>query len=151
MRLSNRIKAPLVGFVVLVSLLFGVGMTTRTVHAATWHNGTPTALRGTWKTKTLLMGPGIKTKLYWQLGQSYMISGGGPGDGFAANHTSYHHKAGSRYYYVRGREQLYTANHDIYYYRFYKVGRKLKATNYLSYSYGKFAKGYGSDGYVYYK
>lgn len=151
MRSNKHIKMLLIGMIASMELLLGEGMTAPTAHAATWHNGTPTVLRGTWKTKTLTVGPGIKTQLYWKLGKSYMMTGGGLGDGLSTNRTAYHHKAGSRYYYVRGHENINTAGHEVEYYRFYKVGNKFKATNYLRYYNGKFSKGYASEGHVYYK
>ncbi|KRM47570.1 hypothetical protein FC51_GL000043 [Lentilactobacillus parabuchneri DSM 5707 = NBRC 107865] len=51
--------------IVAVSSLGLMGAATMTTQAATWHQGTPTALRGHWKNKTINVGKyfGVK-KLY---------------------------------------------------------------------------------------
>lgn len=149
MGLNKHVKALLLAVTASTGLLIGVSTAgTTTAHATTWHKGTPVALRGTWETKPVSQ---YKFRYNFILGKSTLSSGGGPGDGTHLKQTAYHHKAGSRYYYVRGHEWLYTAGHDLYYYRFYKVGNKFKATNYLHYYNGKFIKGYGPEGHLYYK
>lgn len=148
MTLTKRIKGLLIGTATVLGLAITAGTTATTAHATTWHKGTPAAMRGTWKTKVKSYAGTHYTIV---LGKTTMSTSGGMGDGLMTNRTSYHHKAGSRYYYVRGHERVNSGGKDVYYLRFYKVGHKMKYVQYLSYVGGRYFKFHPTDGYVYYK
>lgn len=128
MKLVNRWQLFLASLIAALSLGLGFGTT---AYATTWHKGTPSALRGTWKTKSIAVA-GTHYRLKLSIGKDSITNGGGFGDPTWTNHQSYHHKSGSAYYYVKGHEKVYTGGKEIFYYKFHKVGHKLHMMNYLT-------------------
>lgn len=124
----NRWKLFLAGLVAALSLGLGLGTT---AHATTWHGGVPSALRGTWKTKSIAV-MGTYHRFEIRIGKASIVDAGGFGDPTWTNHQSYHHKSGSAYYYVKGHEKMYTGGREMIYYKFHKVGNKLHMMNYLT-------------------
>lgn len=128
MKLFKQGKLLLAGFVAALGLAIGFGTT---AHATTWHRGMPSALRGTWKTKSITVA-GTHTRFEVKIGKNLINNAGGFGDPMVSNNQSYHHKAGSHYYYVKGHETLYTNGKEIFYYKFYQKGNKMHLMNYLT-------------------
>lgn len=106
----------------------GIYATTSTAHAATWHKGTPTAIKGTWRTKTshnlqVIIRAGkstynnmeaYSTKEHATIAGPYRIT-----------NIHYHHKSGSQYYYIKGAHNTEPGTKQVYYV-IQKVGNKLR-------------------------
>lgn len=146
MKLISYGKLLMAGFIAVLGL--SVSQET-TAHATTWHKGTPTALRGKWKTKPIA-AVGTHYRLQLSIGKDSITDSGGFGDPTWTNHQSYHHKSGSEYYYVKGHEKVYTGGKEIFYYKFHKVGNKIHLMTYLTINNGHKYAGHKYS-YWYYK
>lgn len=116
----------------MVLAFTGVFSIATTTQAATWHAGTPTALRGVWRTKTAhsmryYIHVGKSTyndeQVYDTKTHSYIT------DPFRLTQVVYHHKSGSHYYYIKGAHNTEPGTKKVYYV-VHKVGNKLKEREY---------------------
>ncbi|MFD1454544.1 hypothetical protein ACFQ44_02465 [Levilactobacillus lanxiensis] len=128
----------------VVALAMGLaigGNTTQNASAATWHRGTPKALRGKWtdgkKEAVLNYYPFIIVKPK-ELSESGI-------DPVINKHLHYRHKKGSHIYDVRGHETMYSHGKLVNYYRFKlsKTTRKHKSHKVKFYIYKQ--RGNGQD------
>lgn len=120
-------------------LFAGLGSMATTAHAATWHKGTPTAIRGTWRTKT---SKSLRTyihvtstkyncdQMYDTKEHAYIT------DPYRVTNVYYHHKSGSQYYYIKGAHNTEPGTKQVYYV-IHKVGNKLR-----EHEYGQSVKGH---------
>lgn len=128
----------------------GLAVGATSAQAATWHKWTPTALRGTWKSKPVNM-VGTTYRYPVIIGKNSVGIGHGVGDPTVTKSAMYHHKAGSHYYYVKSHETLYSNGAQVDYFKFYKVGHKMRYRVYLVHLDGKFYKGTEKPNITFYK
>lgn len=127
MRVNKSFKIILIAFVLTTIGLLGIS---QSANAATkWKNGTPKAIRGTWVAKTKEPNNGMRwankydiltlTSKKMTIYTPYVI--------VDATKLSYHHKAGSSTYYIKGKD----AGFKTYSYQKLIVsGKKLKQAQY---------------------
>ena len=104
-------KSILVSLALTASLFAGVGATSTTANAASWHKGMPKALQGTWKTKySKAFGTSFKLKI----GKNYAHAQGLDPDYLNNTHYRYlgHHE-----YKVNGYEPIYSKKTRTHYYK----------------------------------
>lgn len=116
-----------------MALIAPLAMTTTTAQAKTkWTKGIPTALKGTWRSKSMYTGKTAfgtteTIQQYYNGGKSMMtvIVRSTVNPTFIYK-PSYHHAKGSHYYYVKGKLGSSTN-----YYKFQVNGKKLRFKTYL--------------------
>lgn len=138
MKISKRVRLILLGVIVALGL---VGGTQQTAQAATWHKGTPTALRGTWNSKSKYVAhTRVWTSVIMKPTRFTLTHGFG--DPLVTTNAYYHHKIGSRYYYLKATEKQALPEYvNVHYIYFYKVGHKLKYRDYNFSQNGRFYPG----------
>ncbi|WP_203638024.1 hypothetical protein [Levilactobacillus wangkuiensis] len=138
--MKSQMKLGMTVIALATGLAIG-GSTTQTASAATWHRGTPKALRGEWVDR--------KRSAIGNFQPSFVVKANGLEvsgiDPVINKHMHYRHKKGSHIYDVKGHETMYSHGKLINYYRFKlsKTTRKHKSHKVKFYIYKQ--RGNGQD------
>lgn len=117
-------RKSIIGITIVTMLITLGGLNAAVAHAATWHNGTPKNVHGTWQ-RTAHAGLG-SNRFSYKEGIHFSptaLDSFGLGDGLVMNHLKYR-KVGHSTYILRGREYRYSKK--IYQIKVIKSGKKLK-------------------------
>lgn len=146
MTTKQSFKLTLIGMLTALSLFITFVTTPTTAQATTWHKGTPTALRGTWVTKSQNgYGPDIIAITKTTLTSSGSVSNS------KLVKPSFHHKSGSLYYDVKARDARYSGWTVTLHYKYGKTGHKFKVQNDAWYHGKKLVRIYATWDRFYYK